>query len=110
MLFKKYKQFDDLKVCSWGDSKLLSKNEKNDAIDAINLFKLKRNESIKGRTCVNGKPQKRYIYESETSFPTIALESLITFFWIESYENRDVTIYWRTRSVLKRTSTRKKLN
>ena len=35
------------------------------------------------------KATKRYIYESDTSFPTIDLESLINFFWIESYENRD---------------------
>ena len=59
----------------------------------MNLIKEKRNGDIKGRTCVSGKQQVRYIKKNETSYPIVALESLFITLFIDAHENRDVAVF-----------------
>ena len=59
----------------------------------MNLIKEKINGNIKGRTCVNGSKQRRYIKEGEIiSSPTASLESIITTLVIDAYEGRYTAI------------------
>ena len=48
---------------------------KKKALCAVNLIKENRNGIIKGRTCVDGRPQRRYITPEEASAPTVSLEA-----------------------------------
>ena len=66
---------------------------KLDALNAINLIKVKRDGVIKGRTCADGSKQKRYISKEETSLLTVALESLLLTFCIDAFEDSDVAIF-----------------
>eukprot|EP00957_Ditylum_brightwellii_P029212 2208022-Ditylum_brightwellii.AAC.1 len=48
------------------DTHLLSDDDKQKALDAVNLIKEKREKSIKGRTCANGSKQRLYLKEYES--------------------------------------------
>ena len=59
-LFKEFKQLD--KGCLEGNPvvgpiylKDLTDKEKEEALEAVNLIKVKRDGTIKGRSCANGK-------------------------------------------------------
>ena len=68
--------------------------EKKKALPAVNLIKEKRSGDIKGRTCVNGSKQRKYLKQDESvSSPTAGLESLVTTLLIDAYEQRDVAIF-----------------
>ena len=57
------------------DPDTLTSDEKMKALEAVNLIKEKRNGNIKGRTCANGKKQRRYVAEGEIiSSPTASLQ------------------------------------
>ena len=68
--------------------------ERKKALPADSLIKEKRNRYIKGRSCVNGRKQWRYLKQDETiSSSTALLESLLVILFIDSYEDRDVATY-----------------
>ena len=47
------------------DAKMLTTVEKEQALEAVNLIKEKRNGDLKGRTCGNGALQRRFMKERE---------------------------------------------
>ena len=49
----------------------MSPDKKNKALNAMNLIKEKRNGDIKGRTCVSGKQQVRYIKKMKRRIPSL---------------------------------------
>ena len=58
------------------------------------LIKEKRSGDTKGRTCVNGSGQRKYLKQDESvDSQTAALESLIKTLLIDAYEERDIAIY-----------------
>ena len=61
---------------------------KRRALNTINLIKLKRDGSMKGRTCADGSKQRKYLkpFESVVS-PAISLEPLFLTMLIDVYEN-----------------------
>jgi len=72
---------------------LLSNEEKSMALEAVNLIKLKRDGNLKGRTCANGKKQRRFVKDGEiVSSPTVSLESIIVTLLVDAYEGRNVCI------------------
>ena len=72
---------------------VLTQDEKDRALEAVNLIKEKRNGNIKGRTCANGSKQRKYVKEGEIpSSPTSSLESIMSTLVIDSYEKRYVVI------------------
>ncbi len=97
-IFKELKQLNDgvlpgnpvMQPISLED---LSPEDKQKALEAVNLIKEKRCGKIKGRTCANGARQRRYVKDDEHfSSPTAALESIMTTLVVDAYENRDVAI------------------
>ena len=75
------------------DPDILTPEEKKQALEAVNLIKEKRDGKVKGRTCANGKKQRKYVKEgSILSSHTVSLESILTTLIIDSYEGRYVSI------------------
>ena len=71
----------------------LSSREKSEALEAVNLIKIKRDGNIKGRTCANGAKQRQYAKEGDNySSPTAALESIIATLIVDAMEDRAVSI------------------
>ena len=91
-MFREYTQLHNENVFEPINHSDLTVQNKLDALNAINLIKIKRDGVIKGRTCADGSKQKRYISKEETSSPTVALESLLLTFCIDAFENRDIAI------------------
>ena len=86
--------FPGKKVVDGVDPKTLTEEEKQQALDAVNLIKEKRTGEIKGRTCANGSKQHLYLKENESvASPTVSLEGLITSLIIDAYEGRDVSSF-----------------
>ena len=71
----------------------LSSREKSEALEAVNLIKMKRDGNIKGRTCANGAKQRRYVKEGDDySSSTAALESIIATLIVDAMEGKAVSI------------------
>ena len=71
----------------------LSSREKSEALETVNLIKMKRDENIKGSSCANGDKQRRYVKEDDDySSPTAALESIIATLIVDAMEDIAVSI------------------
>ena len=71
----------------------LTDKEKEEALEAVNLIKVKRDGTIKGRSCANGKKQWDYVsQEDKFASPTVSNEALMTSLAIDLFEERDVAI------------------
>ena len=76
------------------DPTTLTKDEKQRAMEAVNLIKEKRCGKIKGRTCANGSTQRRFLGEGESvSSPTVSIEALFSTLVIDALERRDVAVF-----------------
>eukprot|EP00957_Ditylum_brightwellii_P159016 12103062-Ditylum_brightwellii.AAC.1 len=64
-LIKEYKQLNDLCVLGVVDYNSLTKEQKSQALRAINLIKEKRDGKIKGRCCSDGISQRKYVPREE---------------------------------------------
>ena len=60
------------------------------AMRIITVIKEKWSGVLKGRSCVDGRPQRAYISKEEAASPTTALESLLITLLIDAWEGRDV--------------------
>ena len=73
------------------DANTLTDAEKLKALPAVNLIKEKWDGAIKGRSCVNGSKQRKYLKQDESvASPTASLESLFVSLLIDAYKCRDV--------------------
>ena len=71
----------------------LTKQEKREALEAINLIKEKRDGSLKGRSCANGSKQRRFLKSDEVySSPTVSNEGFLATTVIDAVEERDVGV------------------
>ena len=71
----------------------LTEENKQEALEAVNLIAQKRCGRIKGRTCANGSRQRRFLREDESfASPTASLEAIMTTLMIDAYEKRDVAV------------------
>ena len=76
------------------DASTLAEVEKQKALPAVNLIEEKWNGVIKGRACVDGSKQRKYLKQDESvASPTASLESLLVSLLIDTYEGRDVRTY-----------------
>ena len=76
------------------DPDILSVEDNAEALNAVNLTKQKRDETIKGRTCSDGSKQKGYLGKDESvASLTVYLESLFTTLVIDAYEERDIATF-----------------
>ena len=72
------------------DYESISKDERNKALDAVNLIELKRDGRLKGRSCANGSKQRSYLTEYDSvASPTVSLEGFFTTLLIGAYEERE---------------------
>ena len=68
----------------------LTRKQKRKALKYLMFLKEKRNGTIKGRGCADGRKQRLYKTKAETSSPTVSIESLILSCLIDALEKRDV--------------------
>ena len=92
-VMKEYKQLNMMNVFDRINSTSLSKEQKAKALRAITLIKEKKCGTMKGRTCADGRSQRRYIPKEETSSPTNSLETLIVTLIIDAYEQRQASVF-----------------
>ncbi|MEL6660658.1 MAG: reverse transcriptase domain-containing protein, partial [Bacteroidota bacterium] len=89
-LLKEFKQLFDRDVFTILDGKTLSAEDKAAALRAVNLIKEKRDGVLKGRTCADGRPQRKLYTKAETTSPTVSSEALAITTIVDAYEGRDI--------------------
>jgi len=92
-MFAEYKQLNNKNVFGRFNKRKLTKDLRRNALRAVNLIKRKRCGKLKGRTCANGAPQRKYIPREKASSPTLRVESLMALILINAFEKRDVAIF-----------------
>ena len=89
-VLKELRQLHDRKVLEPKDARSLSPSERKAALQYLMFLKEKRNGTIKGRGCADGRKQRDYINKEEASSPTVAIESVMISCTIDAKEKRDV--------------------
>jgi hypothetical protein len=89
-LMKELRQVILMDVMSGCHARELSRDEKKRALRYLMFLKQKRSGMIKGRGCVDGRPQRLWKTKEETTSPTVSIESLLISCMIDAMENRDV--------------------
>jgi hypothetical protein len=74
------------------DTEELSTNQKKGALESIMFLKEKRDGTIKGRTCADGRKQRETAEPGAATSPTVSLESVLITSTIEAYEGREVDV------------------
>lgn len=91
-LIDEWVQLDNLNVyCGrkWYD---LTREQRKRALRLVQLIKEKRCGKIKGRTCVDGRPQRAYISKEDATSPTAHVESLMLTCMIDACDDRCVGV------------------
>jgi hypothetical protein len=70
------------------DAEDLSTNQKKGALESLMFLKEKRDGTIKGRTCADGRKQRETAEPGAATPPTVSLESVLITSTIEAYEGR----------------------
>jgi hypothetical protein len=68
----------------------MSNDDKRAALQYLMFLKQKRNGTIKGRGCADGRKQRQYTAKEDASSPTVAIESVMLSSVIDAMEGRDV--------------------
>jgi len=68
----------------------LTEEERAQALKYLMYLKEKRDGTVKGRGCADGRSQRMYMTKMETSSPTASLAGLIMTCVIDAYENREI--------------------
>ena len=89
-LMKEFAQLQDLNVYEPVNARLLTPEQRQGALRAINFIKEKRNGVLKGRTVADGPIQRPLYDKSEIDSPTIATDALMLSIIVDAYEGRDV--------------------
>ena len=72
------------------DPKSLTREERRKALSSLIFLKEKDTGEVKGRTCVNGAPQREYIRKEDATSPTVATDSVFLTGAVDAYQRRDV--------------------
>ena len=91
-LYKEFCQLDDKSVFEGIDASTLTYEQRKSALRAVNLIKEKRTGQIKGRTCANGRPQRKLFTKEQTASPTVSTDALMLSILIDVKEGRDVAV------------------
>jgi hypothetical protein len=68
----------------------LTSEEKKKAISSLMFLKEKRDKSVKGRFCADGRGQRGDWTKQETTLPTVSNESVFLTSVVDAHEKRDV--------------------
>jgi hypothetical protein len=74
------------------DAEELSTNQKKGALESLMFLKEKRDGTIKGRTCADGRTQHETAEPGAATSPTVSLEYVLITSTIETYEGREVAV------------------
>ena len=66
----------------------LSREQRSKALSSLIFIKEKWDGTMKGRTCVDGSPQRKTISKESVASPTVATESVFLMSLISAYEMR----------------------
>jgi len=89
-LLKELAQLEDMNTFEPLQAQKLSRVQPTEALRVINLIKEKRDNSLKGRTCVDGRPQRKYISKEQAASPTVSTEAILCTLVVDAHENRYV--------------------
>ena len=87
---KEFGQLEHMKTFKPRHKRELTKEQLSKATRIITVIKEKRSGILKGRSCVDGRPQRAYISKEEAASPTTSLDSLLITLLIDAWEERDV--------------------
>ena len=90
VLFTEFLQLHDMGVFSPIHRRNLSSTQIKNTLRAISVIKEKRDGTLKGRTCADGRKQRDWCTKHETSSPTVHTDSFMLVTAIEAKERRDV--------------------
>ena len=71
----------------------LTTDEKKRAISSLMFLKEKRDKTVKGRFCADGRGQRGDWTRQETTSPTVSTESVFLTSVVDAHERRDVACY-----------------
>ncbi|KAL7574572.1 hypothetical protein ACA910_015922 [Epithemia clementina (nom. ined.)] len=91
-LFKELAQLDNEGVFVALDASKLNRQQRRQALRAINLIKEKRNGALKGRTCADGSIQRGLYDKAETASPTLSNDAFMLSLLIDAHERRDIAV------------------
>jgi hypothetical protein len=89
-LMKELRQVVVMDVMSGCHARELTREQKKRALRYLMFLKQKRCGLIKGRGCVDGRPQRLWKNKQDTTSPTVMIESLFLSCVMDAYEKRDV--------------------
>jgi Reverse transcriptase (RNA-dependent DNA polymerase) len=89
-VLKELKQLHDKNTFQPKMPSTLTAAEKSAALQCLMFLKEKRNGSIKGRGCADGRKQRLYTAKEDASSPTVAIESVMLSCVVDAAEGRDV--------------------
>lgn len=82
------RQLHKLKVLRPKPSSSLSSQDRHDALKYLVFLKRKRDGRVKGHGCADGRKQQKDAVKGDSSFPTIATESVLILLTIAAKEGR----------------------
>ena len=91
-LMQEFAQLEELGVFSAKNAGDLTREQKGNALRAINLITKKRDGRIKGRTVADGSVQRDMYEKSQTASPTVSTDALLVSLIIDAHEQRDVAV------------------
>jgi hypothetical protein len=89
-LMREWQQLDKLEVYYGVFASSLTPLERRRALRLVQLIKLKKNGTLKGRTCADGRKQRAYIPADDASSPTVSNEALLLTCVTDAREHRKV--------------------
>jgi hypothetical protein len=89
-VMKELQQLHDRNVMEPKSGNTLTQKDKNSALQYLMFLKQKRNGTIKGRGCADGRKQRAYTSKEDASSPTVTIESVFLSCVIDAMEGRDV--------------------
>ena len=91
-LLKELRQLKDLDVFKAVHASSLTEKQKREALREITVLKEKRDNTLKGRTCADGRSQRRRYPKEQTASPTLSNDSAMLILITAAIEGRDVAI------------------
>ena len=87
---KELQQLHDREVLAPRFFTELTREQRIRSLSYLMFLKRKRDDSIKGRGCADGRPQSEWMSKEDTTSPTVATQALILSCMIDAMEGRDV--------------------
>eukprot|EP00804_Cyclotella_cryptica_P010775 CCRYP_008726-RB/>CCRYP_008726-RB protein AED:0.29 eAED:0.29 QI:0/-1/0/1/-1/1/1/0/375 len=84
------KQLHDMRTFIPRDPRSVTSEERKKALSSLIFLKEKETGEVKGRTCINGSPQREYIKKEDATSPTVATDSVFLTGAVDAYQRRDV--------------------